>query len=213
MSEPAYIEPVQERSIATKERLLAALEKLLRTHSIHDLTVSVIASEAGVTTGAIYRRFKDKQALLQAASERAHEDATTAKKLDESVTSNDEALIREMLLGILNYAFTHMALMRATAAMNDDVSFTHMQAARNEVASSLARNLKNSAYSGEELERRARFVLRTATAAIRDTYMSGPGGYDCSLSPAEFQRRNRKSVSNLIDNLLEMSTVYLGVSN
>lgn len=59
--------PVQERSQKTEQNLLDALEKLLVKKSITDLTVAEIAAEAGVTTGAIYRRFKDKQHLLQSA--------------------------------------------------------------------------------------------------------------------------------------------------
>ena len=211
MSESTYHEPVQDRAIATRERLLDALEKLLRTTSINELTVSAIAAEAGVTTGAIYRRFADKRGLLQAASERAHRAATTAQTLDEVHPSCDEDLISHMLSGILNYALSHMPLMRATAALNDEVSFAHMQAARNDVASALARNLQHSVYRGEELERRARFALRTATGAIRDTYMSGPGAYDASISPPEFRRRKRKSVAGLLDNLQEMLCSYLGV--
>ena len=211
MAEATYNEPVQDRAIATRERLLDALENLLRTTSINDLTVAAIAAEAEVTTGAIYRRFADKQALLQAASERAHRRASTAQRLDDTHAGSDQEVLRQMLEGILDYALSHMPLMRATAAFNDECSFGHMQRARNEVASALARNLKHAVYAGEDLERRARFALRTATAAIRDTYMSGPGAYDSTLSPAQFKARKRKSIDSLLDNLEEMLGVYLGV--
>lgn len=61
--DPEYA-PVQERARKTRDRILAALETLLRERSFDDTSVADIADEAGVSVGAVYRRFRNKEAFL-----------------------------------------------------------------------------------------------------------------------------------------------------
>jgi len=68
--------PKQARSINTEQRLIDALETLLASRDFSDLTVTELASEAGLTTGAIYRRFEDKEDLLRTAFHRFVEERT-----------------------------------------------------------------------------------------------------------------------------------------
>ena len=213
MNAVASPKPLQARSRLTQEKLLNALEKLLATQSIHELTVNQIAAEAGVTTGAIYRRFKDKRALLQAAFERFHNEAATAKALDTLPPGSDQEAIRQALRGVLGYALDHMPLMRAAAAYDDEFSYGLMRTSRDEVAESLARHISSSSYSRAELSRRTRFVLRAATAVMRDTYMSGPGAYDATLTRRQFEHRHRAVIDRLIEDLAEMAAGYLGITN
>ncbi len=56
--------PQQARSIATQKKLLDALSKLLRHSYFENITTKQIADEAGLTPGTVYRRFKDKDAML-----------------------------------------------------------------------------------------------------------------------------------------------------
>lgn len=49
---------VQKRSRETRDRLVDALERLLRKRDFGDLSVADLAEEAGVSPGAIYRRFE-----------------------------------------------------------------------------------------------------------------------------------------------------------
>lgn len=56
--------PQQKRSQQTQEKLLTALEALLKDRFFEQITMQEIASEAGVAVGTIYRRFRDKEALL-----------------------------------------------------------------------------------------------------------------------------------------------------
>jgi len=55
----------QERSRKTLERLLRAAAEVLDKESLDGATVPRIAAQAGLTPGAIYRRFPDKDALLR----------------------------------------------------------------------------------------------------------------------------------------------------
>ncbi len=70
---PARRESQQARSTETSRRLLAAAETLLEEKSFDDTSVQEIALRAGVTTGAFYARFRDKEAVLQVLEEQLHE--------------------------------------------------------------------------------------------------------------------------------------------
>lgn len=62
---PAGAKPaVQARSIQTRERLLAALDGLLRQKSFEAITVAEIASSAGVSPASIYQRFNNRDAAI-----------------------------------------------------------------------------------------------------------------------------------------------------
>ena len=89
-------QPVQDRSKKTQQALLDALERLLAEKTINELTVAQIAAEAGVTTGAIYRRFKDKKDLLHAAFDRFLEETadTGHQEASRRSTPSDEAIFR-----------------------------------------------------------------------------------------------------------------------
>lgn len=67
-------EPRQSRSQNTQERLLSALVSLLEERSFEQITIRDLAMHAGVSSGTIYRRFKDKDALLPVLYERLNDD-------------------------------------------------------------------------------------------------------------------------------------------
>ena len=61
----APLEPVQQRSRETAERITAAALSLLERKSFAELKVTEIARKAGVSVGGFYARFPSKEALLQ----------------------------------------------------------------------------------------------------------------------------------------------------
>lgn len=64
MSKP-YAKPVaQRRSRVTRDKLMAALERLLKQKDFDQIAISDLASEAGVAVGTVYRRFENKDALI-----------------------------------------------------------------------------------------------------------------------------------------------------
>ena len=192
-------QPTQARAKLTQKRLLDTLEELLRSKSIHEISVSEIASAAGVTTGAIYTRFKDKRGLLRAASLRFSEEASTAEKLRCAEPKSDVDMIRMMLLEISAYAMRHMPLIRAAISFEDEFPLKLMESALDEVSLSLRDQIKTSPYSGKELERRCRFVVRNAAATVNNAcwfdHIQGPP-YD-----------------RLIENLVEVGVQFLGVES
>ena len=54
----------QARSRATRDKLIAALEELLKTKQFDDISVAEIAAKAGVSPASIYRRFENKDAFI-----------------------------------------------------------------------------------------------------------------------------------------------------
>src|SRR6478736_10297665 len=62
--------PQQHRSQETLDRILDAAEQVLDAKSFSEATLVEIMERAGVTVGAFYRRFPDKDALLHLLDER-----------------------------------------------------------------------------------------------------------------------------------------------
>lgn len=63
---PTPKRPKQSRAIRTREKLMQALERLLRSQEFENISVQDIAREAGVAVGSVYSHFGDKNAFLEA---------------------------------------------------------------------------------------------------------------------------------------------------
>jgi AcrR family transcriptional regulator len=61
------LEPQQERSRESLQKLLKAATEVLGQHGVEGATIPRIAHHAGLTPGSVYRRFRDKDALLETA--------------------------------------------------------------------------------------------------------------------------------------------------
>lgn len=61
------LEPQQERSRESLQKLLRAATEVLGQHGVEGATIPRIAQHAGLTPGSVYRRFDDKEALLETA--------------------------------------------------------------------------------------------------------------------------------------------------
>jgi AcrR family transcriptional regulator len=62
--------PLQSRSHRTIQRVLDAASSLLEQAPLDDVTTTRVAAEAGVSVGALYRFFPDKQAIIDAIAVR-----------------------------------------------------------------------------------------------------------------------------------------------
>jgi len=74
MTIPRFRPPQQTRSQETLDRILDAAERVLEEKSFTEATLAEIMERAGVTVGAFYRRFPDKDALLHLLDERFFRD-------------------------------------------------------------------------------------------------------------------------------------------
>jgi AcrR family transcriptional regulator len=62
---PLAFEPQQARSRESERKLLKAAAEVLGQHGVAGTTIPRIAAHAGLTPGSIYRRFPDKEVLLE----------------------------------------------------------------------------------------------------------------------------------------------------
>ena len=67
--------PQQDRSRVTVEKILAAADVEFALRGSSGVTTTQIAERAGVSVGALYRFFPDKQAIASALAERYLVDA------------------------------------------------------------------------------------------------------------------------------------------
>jgi AcrR family transcriptional regulator len=70
--------PVQGRSTETVQQVLAAASALLGRMPLEDITTSLVAKEAGISVGGLYRFFPDKQSIIDAIAVRHMEDFKSA---------------------------------------------------------------------------------------------------------------------------------------
>jgi AcrR family transcriptional regulator len=82
--------PQQARSRRTLELLLAATIAIMEEEGLAAVVIPGVAARAGVSTGSIYRRFADKDALIRAAFLRL---------LEQSQAANRESLRPERYAG------------------------------------------------------------------------------------------------------------------
>lgn len=66
MAETEIREPIQKRSIETKDRIIEAGFELICNDGFYNTNTSKIAKKAGVSTGIIYQYFKDKRDIFLA---------------------------------------------------------------------------------------------------------------------------------------------------
>jgi len=105
MTAPRFHPPRQSRSQETLDRILDAAESVLDEKSFSEATLAEIVERAGVTVGAFYRRFPDKDALLHHLDERlfseVHQMADDVLDLRRWTGTSTAEVVRE---------FTHIAI-------------------------------------------------------------------------------------------------------
>jgi AcrR family transcriptional regulator len=111
-SERLALPAQQARSRATRERLLAAAEKVFADKGYEGTRISEIADAAGCSVGAVYFRFKDKDALFQAIAE----DFThAARQMMPALTDGEspEDIVRNCVVRTAQNFREHRGLFRA----------------------------------------------------------------------------------------------------
>lgn len=92
----------KEEAAATRDSILDAAEKLFVEQGVSRTTLQHIASEAGVTRGAIYWHFDDKGALFNAMMERATLPLEAELQLLDQAESDDPLDdLRNYMLAVL----------------------------------------------------------------------------------------------------------------
>jgi AcrR family transcriptional regulator len=133
----------QARSRATRERLLRAAEKVFAEKGYEGARLADIAEEAGCSVGAVYFRFKDKDALFMAIAEDFAQtsrelmplllvDGDSATMIRTAVwrTTAQFRLHRGLFRAILERGFEQPRLTQAIFALRDEAGATFEAALR-----------------------------------------------------------------------------------
>ena len=109
--------PVQPRSQQTVERILDAASSLLAHVPLEEVTTTRIAAEAGLSIGALYRFFLDKQAILDGIAVRyvhqfrASLESTVICKLEQDLADlssfNPASLLNDVVDAYVRYLDVH----------------------------------------------------------------------------------------------------------
>jgi AcrR family transcriptional regulator len=115
---PGEIAPRQARSRETLRRLLDATEAALERHGLDGATLPRIARAAGIAPATVYRRFRDKDALLAAVFRRFSEvgAAEAERPIDADAVRQVglEAVVRNWMKGVIGVYRGRPGLLRAT---------------------------------------------------------------------------------------------------
>ena len=129
MTEASVRPPKQKRSQESLERVVEASLQLLQENGFEAFTIQDVSKRAGVSVGAIYARFGNKESLLRAV----HRDAMEALRPEHDVVASadgrPDAKARDVVL----------AAVRAVAAIfrgNEDLlrAFMHLGAVDDVIA-------------------------------------------------------------------------------
>ncbi len=114
--------PQQDRSRRTVDRILTAADVLIAEHG-SAVTTTAIASEAGVSVGALYRFFPDKHAVGQALADRYLEVAAGRfGEIIEGVETLDDVprALRSVIEAAAELALEHPGYYRLTNERRPD---------------------------------------------------------------------------------------------
>ncbi|MCM2412506.1 MULTISPECIES: TetR/AcrR family transcriptional regulator [unclassified Streptomyces] len=109
--------PKQDRSRATRQRLLEAAVSCLAEHGWAGSTVSVVAMRAGVSRGAAQHHFPTREDLFTAAVEYVAEERSAALR---AVTVQDRAAVVAALVDLYTGPLFRAALQLWVAASNEE---------------------------------------------------------------------------------------------
>ncbi|MEU0198597.1 MULTISPECIES: TetR/AcrR family transcriptional regulator [unclassified Streptomyces] len=113
--------PKQDRSRATRQRLLEAAVACLAEHGWAGSTVSVVAERAGVSRGAAQHHFPTREDLFTAAVEYVAEERSTAlRALFPEGAAGDRRAVVAALVDLYTGPLFRAALHLWVAASNED---------------------------------------------------------------------------------------------
>lgn len=116
-------EPQQARSRETMDRILEALEELLREKPFDKITMVELAQKSGSGTSSIYARFKDKQTLILGMHMRVREQALLclSQLSDPTLSANKstEEIVRKAVRRAARFYREHAPLIRAALYVDD----------------------------------------------------------------------------------------------
>jgi len=134
MSEMEIREPIQKRSIETKEKIIEVGFDLICSDGYHKTNTSKIAKKAGISTGIIYQYFKDKRDIFLAGLDKYANDIFYPMLNMPNINFNKNDLpkiIKNMISRYISNhklsAIAHEEITAMTHSDKDIASFFHQK--------------------------------------------------------------------------------------
>lgn len=198
----------QERSVQTLNRLLDAAEHVLEEDGLEAATVPAIAKRAGVSVGVVYRRFKNKEALIRGVYERflwrVGEQNSVLLAALSGMQIGIHDLLRGMIHGTIESNRRKRNLLRALlqfARTQKDPAIKEQAAKMNRASTAAFTALmlaQRDRIQHPDPEAAIEFAVLTVAAVIRSVIV---GEHSHGLVPP----------SDLEDELIRMISGYLGL--
>jgi len=200
--------PVQARSVASYERLLTAARDVLEEKSFDEATVAEIAARAGLTVGAFYARFEDKEALLRHLEDLVFDEmrdlvTEVAARADRRETGPVE-LVRDLVGALAGVYRESRAVCRALVlrSRTDGELRERLRALNRENIERIVGALAASGAVGHlEPEKALEFALLAGRSLLREAILFGDG----------FGPSRRWRDEELLDETTRMIARYLGL--
>ena len=164
MSESEIREPIQKRSIETKEKIIEAGFDLICSDGYHNTNTAIIAKKAGVSTGIVYQYFKDKRDIFLTGLERYADDIfypmhnMSDLKFDKDNIS--EAIKSMIKKYISNHKLSHIAHEEITAMIHSDkdVAF-YFYKREMEKTNTISNTLINNGFKIENIKEKVHILI------------------------------------------------------
>lgn len=198
-------QPLQARSVASYGRLLAAAREILAEKSFDDATVAEIVERAGLTVGAFYARFTDKEALLRHLEELLFDAMrTVVQRIATHAAGRAPALlVRDLSTALVRIYRRQRAVARALVLRShaDPALAERLRALNRENMQKVIEALLASGQIRHgEPERALWFALHAHRAVLRDSILFGDG----------WSGNRRLSDARLVDEATRLVAGYLG---
>lgn len=194
--------PTQARARRTLNRILDATESLLVETTLSSLPLSVVLKTAGVSNGAFYTRFRDKEALSRALFARLHQESSSI--IERSIDFQNwrgrspREVVSLFVREVLAIYRTRLGVIRALLdrSRHDGEHRATAIALLGDASRFLTRALyqtrpgkPNPAFEGE-----VRFAVRTLFAVLNQELLFGPAA---DAPPARRERFERELETRL----------------
>jgi AcrR family transcriptional regulator len=168
----------QKRSQKTYDALIATAFKLLEKNEFEDISIAVLAREAGYSVGAFYARFKSKDELFDALVQRHIEDRSAARK-KQFATSPDATLVHDFMEDTINYYWSRRRFWRAALVRSiRDLDFWEpLRKLGHELADLMIERISSRAkrpLTATEATN-VRFAVQLVLGTINNTIINRPG--------------------------------------
>jgi AcrR family transcriptional regulator len=191
-------EPVQRRSRAAVESILAATHDLLNTEPHDQISMQAVSRRSGVSVGSIYRYYADKADLIRAAQDETLTklEMTCVSRLGEAAPAVD-AIMSALVSGIrdLMAESAHELLRFIASGTSDPVLRARAGTTRQTIFAALCEALERDRIhvAHEDLERAARFAQELVIWLFFFQHMGTASGEEPAMDLDAVAREARRA--------------------